>query len=105
VRCPTGPFGWLDARLLKEQWLKRLGADATAVLALLALAADRHGSSFYTRSRMALELDLSGNAVDTALERLLRIGLVDYRPWRLGSQDGVWQLLPLALAAPRTQSP
>ena len=69
------------------------------MLALLALAADEHGSSFYGRSRMALELDLSPEALDRALERLLRIGVVAYRPWRRDSRDGVWQILPLALVS------
>jgi hypothetical protein len=96
VRRPTGPFGWLDARLLTERWLDRLGADGTAVLVLLALAADGHGSSFYGRSRMALALGLSREGVDRALTRLLELGLVAHRPWRADSADGVWQLLPLA---------
>ena len=96
VRRPTGPFGWLDARLLTESWLERLGPEGAAVLVLLALAADGHGSSYYGRRRMALALGLSGEAVDRALGRLLELGLVAHRPWRSGSQDGVWQLLPLA---------
>jgi hypothetical protein len=96
VRRPTGPFGWLDARLLTERWLDRLGPEATALLVLLALAADGHGSSFYGRSRMGLVLGLSREALDRALARLLELGLVAHRPWRAGSSDGVWQLLPLA---------
>ncbi len=96
VRSPTGPFGWLDARLLTERWLDRLGPEATALLVLFALAADGHGSSFYGRSRMGLALGLSREALDRALARLLELGLVAHRPWRTGSQDGVWQLLPLA---------
>jgi hypothetical protein len=45
---------------------------------------------------MALALGLSLEAVDRALARLLELGLVAHRPWRAGSKDGVWQLLPLA---------
>jgi hypothetical protein len=100
LRRAAGPFGWLDARLLHERWLSRLGPDATAVLVLLALAADRHGSSFYGRERMAEHLGLAREAVDGALARLLELGLVAHRPWSHGSPDGVWQLLPLAPAAP-----
>ncbi len=95
VRRPAGTFGWLDARLLHEGWLSRLGSDATAVLVLLALAADRHGASFYGRERMATALGLTRQAVDRALGRLQDLSLVAHRPWRDGLPDGVWQLLPL----------
>ncbi len=96
VRRPTGAFGWLDARLLTESWLERIGPEGTAALVLLALAADGQGSSFYGRRRMANALGLSEEELDRALGRLLEIGLVAHRPWRAGSKDGVWQLLPLA---------
>ncbi len=95
ARRPSGPFGWLDARLLQENWLSRLGPDATAVLVLLALAADKRGSSFYGRERMTVALGLTRPGVDQALARLLELGLVAHRPWREGLPDGVWQLLPL----------
>ncbi len=95
IRLPAGPFGWLDARLLLEEWLARLGPNAIAVLVLLALAADRRGASFYGRERMAVALGLSRQEVDRALGRLLELSLVAHRPWRDGLPDGVWQLLPL----------
>lgn len=95
LRRPTGSFGWLDDRLLREGWLSRLGPEAAAVLLLLALAADRHGASFFGRARMASALDLNQGALDRALSKLARLELVDHRPWRPGQADGVWQLLPL----------
>ena len=95
LRSPRGRFGWLEDRLLHERWLAELGAEATAVLVLLALAADRRGASFFSRERMAGALDLDVARVDSALHRLLHLGLVAHRPWRPGLQDGVWQLLPL----------
>jgi len=95
VRRPTGAFGWLDARLLHEDWLGRLGPEAVAVLTLFALAADRHGASFYGRERIGQALALSRSRVDQALTRLLQLELVALRPWRAGLPDGVWQLLPL----------
>ena len=93
VRRPQAPFGWLEAHLLHEQWLKRLQPDATAVLLLLALAADRRGASYYSRARMADSLGMNVERVDHALERLLDAGLVALRPWRTGGRDGVWQIL------------
>jgi DNA-binding transcriptional ArsR family regulator len=81
--------------LLHEHWLRRLQPDATAVLLLLALAADRRGASYYSRGRMADSLGMDVGRVDRALERLLDAGLVDLRPWRTGGRDGVWQILPV----------
>lgn len=95
MRRPSDAFGWLDAHLLHDGWLARLGPDATAVLVLLALAADRHGASFYGRQRMAVALGMSTAAIDAALTRLRSLDLVTHRPWQPGSLDGVWQLLPV----------
>ena len=98
LRKPAGPFGWLEDRLLREGWLERLGPSGTAVLVLLALAADRHGASFFGRDRMAASLGMKRTAVDQALSRLQEMGLVAHRPWKPGHADGVWQLLPFAPA-------
>ncbi len=101
IRRPAGRFGWLDDRLLREDWLSRLGPEGTSVLVLLALAADRHGASFYGRERMAQRLGMRRNDVDQALRRLLELRLVAHRPWRQGHADGIWQLLPLPAPEPR----
>jgi hypothetical protein len=95
VRRPLAPFGWLEAHLLHDRWLARIGPDGTAVLLLLALAADRRGASFFSRARMADALGIDRNRVDLALDRLLELDLVALRPWRPGIRDGVWQILPL----------
>lgn len=94
-RAPPRSFGWLDARLLREEWLGRLGPQAVAVLTLLALAADEQGASFYLRETMAWTLGMERRDVDWCLDRLLELGLVAHRPWTQGHADGVWQLLPL----------
>jgi DNA-binding transcriptional ArsR family regulator len=93
-RKPIGAFGWLQAELLHDGWLAEVGPNATAVIVLLALAADQRGASFFSRSRMATALGMSMQEVDSALQRLRDAGLVDLRPWRPGGRDGVWQLLP-----------
>jgi len=95
IRSTPRSFGWLDVRLLNDDWLARLGPDPTAVLCLLALAADRRGASYYGRGRMAERLGLDGHRVDAALDRLRALELVAFSPWRPGLPDGVWQLLPL----------
>ena len=81
--------------MLHDRWLARLEPDGVAVLLLLALAADRRGASFFSRFRMADALGIDVRRVDRALERLLKLELVDLRPWRTGMRDGVWQLLPV----------
>lgn len=104
VRRPVRGFGWLDARILHDGWLSRLGPDATAALTFLALAADERGASFYGRARMAATLGLDERDLDRALARLVAIGLVAHRPWRAGHQDGVWQLLPVPATASRDRA-
>jgi len=105
VRAPAGPYGWLDARLLRDGWLARLGPDAAAVLAFLALAADRQGVSFYGRDRMAHALAVDRGRLDVAMRLLVAEGLVAFRPWRAGGADGVWQLLPVPAPPPRAPAP
>lgn len=96
LRKPEAPFGWLEAHLLHDHWLARIQPDATAVLLLLALAADRRGASYYSRARMADRLGIDVGRVDRAADRLLELGLVALRPWRTDQRDGVWQILPVA---------
>lgn len=95
VRTTRKGFGWLDRCLLGQGWLASIGPDALAVLALLALAADPYGASYYGRLRMAATLGIDCQRVDAALARLIELGLVAFRSWRPGLNDGVWQLLPM----------
>jgi hypothetical protein len=94
-----GGFGWLEDRLLRDRWLARAGPEATAVLVLLALAADRNGVSYYRRETMVGLLGMSRDAVDRALGHLQNLGLVAHRPWGRGQIDGVWQVMPVPRAA------
>jgi len=94
-RRPKGGFGWLDSRLIRDHWVARIGPNATAVLVLLAVAADGRGSSYWGRAKMTRTLRISRSQLDTALSTLLRHRLVALRPWRAGHPDGVWQLLPI----------
>ena len=98
VRRPQGSFGWIEDRLLHDGCLARLGPHGTAELVLLALAADRHGASYYSRDRMASRLGLTRVEIDHGLAGLLALRLVAQRPWRNGHPDGVWQLLPVPAA-------
>jgi len=97
-RSPPRSFGWLDARLLQEKWLPRLGPEAVAVMTHLALAADDFGASFYPRAKMAWNVGIDLRELDRCLERLLELGLLAHRPWSPGHPEGVWQLLPIPRA-------
>ena len=105
LRRPTGPFGWLDAELLHDGRLRELGPGAIAVITLLALAADRHGASFFSRDRMAGALGMTRHEIDEALTRLVDADLIAHRPWRPGAADGVWQLLPVPRRAANSRPP
>ena len=94
-RRPPASFGWLDARLLHEEWLAKLGVESLAVLFLLAIAADRVGASFYRRETMAQTLSMPRRDLDRSLDRLRELGLIAHRPWHPGHIDGVWQILPV----------
>ena len=100
IRRPPKSFGWLDARLLRDDWLGLLGPERIAALTLLSLAADHTGSSFYRRETMALALSMPRSDIDEALERLLAHELIAHRPWATGHIDGVWQVMPLPARHP-----
>jgi len=88
-------FGWLDARLQHEGWLRVLTPEALAVYAFLCLAADRSGVSFYRRARMAYELGLDDGELSSTLTRLRQLDLLAYQPFRPGAVDGFHQVLSL----------
>jgi len=93
-------FGWLDARLHHDGWLRALTPEALAVYTFLCLAADRRGVSFYRRDRLARELGLDDAEVAAALTRLRELDLVGYTPFRPGAADGFWQVLSLPSGGP-----
>lgn len=93
-------FGWLDARLLHEGWLRALSPSALATYAFLCLAADRRGLSFYRRARLGRELGLDDAEVHVALARLEQLELVAYRPFRAGAPDGYRQVLSVPPGGP-----
>lgn len=93
-------FGWIDARVLHDGWLRVLGPEAVAIYAFLCLAGNRDGVSYYRRDRVGNELGLGDDRVYAALERLRSIGLVAYRPFHVGAADGFHQVLALPAGGP-----
>jgi len=97
---PGTAFGWLDARLHHDGWLRALIPEALAVYTFLCLAADRRGVSFYRRDRIARELGLDDTEVAAALARLTALDLIAYTPFRPGAADGFHQVLALPSDGP-----
>lgn len=98
-------FGWLDARLMREGWLRATSLESIAAYVFLCLAADREGVSFYRRARIGAELGLDEQQVVRALDELRALDLVAYAPFHAGAPDGFHQVLGLpAGAAPPTQA-
>jgi len=98
------PFGWLDARLHRRGWLRKLSCEALAVYTFLCLVADRQGVSYYRRDRISLELGLSDQAVHQALHRLCELDLVAYAPFHVHAADGYHQVLGLPCGNPPATS-
>lgn len=105
VRALRGvAFGWLDARLLRDGWLRALPLEALSTYVFLCVAADREGVSYYRRARLGEELGLDERQVVRALDELRALDLVAYAPFHAGAPDGFHQVLSLpAGAAPPTQ--
>lgn len=99
-RMAGTPFGWMDARVLRDGWIRLLAPEAVAVYAFLCIVANHDGVSYYRRDRIGLELGLSDAAVHAALERLKALDLVAYRPFHAHAADGFHQVLSLALGGP-----
>lgn len=96
----AGGFGWLDARLVRERWLERLGSEELAVYVFLCLVADRQGVSWYRRDRIREALGLGERAVWEALDRLEQLDLVAYQPFHRHASEGFRQVLDLPEPGP-----
>lgn len=99
-RIAGTPFGWIDARVLRDGWLGVLAPDAIAVYTFLCVVANRDGVSYYRRDRIGHELGLSEAAVAAALRRLVTLDLIAYRPFHPHAVDGFHQVLSLPGGGP-----
>ena len=93
-------FGWIDARLQRDGWFGVMSTKEIAAYAFLCLVANRSGLSWYRRERIAQQLGLPRDEVDQALQRLLDLDLVAFRPFYARSRDGFYQVLSLPQGGP-----
>jgi hypothetical protein len=70
VRYPRGAYGWVELQIVTEGHLQALDREAALTYLFLCTVGNREGISFWSRSRMASTLNLSLDAVDTALRTL-----------------------------------
>ena len=93
-------FGWLDARLHKQDWLAILTPDEIAAYAFLCLVANPQGVSWYRRDRIQAAMCINEHALRQALYKLYNLDLVAYKPFSQHASDGFHQVLSLPKAGP-----
>jgi hypothetical protein len=100
VRRITGSFAWIDHRLLRSGYLAVMTHPEQALYLFLALAADRHGVSFYRQEKICDLLGLDAQAFTVARDRLVELHLVAFEPYTVTSPNGFYQLLAVEKPAP-----
>ena len=80
LRRVRRPFGWVDARLIREDWLRDCSPTAWALYLFWVTVADAQGLSYYADQSVAQRLRIPAEAVSTGRAELLRAGLLAYEP-------------------------
>jgi len=99
-RLGASAFGWVDAKVLKDDWLSVLRPPEIAVYLFLCLVANQQGVSWYRRDRIRAALNLSEDEVRRALARLVELDLVAYLPFSRYDSEGFRQVLSLPSSGP-----
>ena len=100
VRRIAGSFAWIDHRLLRDGFVAVMTHQEQSLYLFLALAADRHGVSFYRREKICDLLGLDDQAFAVARDRLMALGLLAFEPYSVTSPNGFYQLLAVDKPAP-----
>jgi hypothetical protein len=95
VRKIERSFAWLDHRLLRDGYLPVMTNQDQAVYLFLALAADRHGVSFYRKEKICDQLGLDWGEFEVAKRRLVQLNLIAYEPFGESNPNGFYQVLPV----------
>jgi hypothetical protein len=72
------PFGWVDVRLIREDWLRDCSPTAWALYLFWVTVADAQGLSYYADRTVAQRLRIPPEAVSAGRAELLRAGLLAY---------------------------
>jgi hypothetical protein len=100
LRRITTSFAWIDHRLVRDGYLAVMTHQDQSLYLFLALAADRHGVSFYRKEKICDLLGLDFGAFEVARDRLVNLGLLAFAPYSALSVNGFYQLLPIDQPAP-----
>jgi hypothetical protein len=95
VRKIDRSFAWIDHRLLRSGYLQVMENPDQALYLFLALAADRHGVSFYRKEKICDILGLDWEQFEVARDRLINLRLIAFQPYSALSPNGHCQLLPV----------
>ena len=95
VRRIEKSFAWIDHRLLRHGYLQVMTHQDQALYLFLALAADRHGVSFYRKEKICDLLGLDFGAFEVARDRLIDLKLIAFEPYSALSPNGHYQVLPV----------
>jgi hypothetical protein len=95
VRRIEKSFAWIDHRLLRNGFLAVMSHQDQALYLFLALAADRHGVSFYRKEKICDALGLDLAQFEAARDRLIDLKLIAFEPYSAASPNGFYQVLPV----------
>jgi len=79
VRQVPTSFSWLDHRLLRKGYLRRLSPTQILLYFFLVLVGDRHGVSYYSLPSIAKILKLSPEQLRDDRTSLCRLDLIAYQ--------------------------
>lgn len=95
VRRIDKSFAWIDHRLLRNGYLQVMTHQDQALYLFLALAADRHGVSFYRKEKICDVLGLDWGEFEVARDRLIDLELIAFEPYSATTPNGHYQVLPV----------
>jgi hypothetical protein len=103
VRRITGSFAWIDHRLLRQRYLQIMTHHEMALYLFLALAADRHGVSFYRKEKICDLVALDFQQFEVARDRLISAKLIAFERYCAFSPNGYYQVLAVDKLGPATR--
>lgn len=95
VRRIEKSFAWIDHRLLRNGYLPVMTHQDQALYLFLALAADRHGVSFYRKEKICDVSGLDWGQFEVARDRLIDLKLIAFESYSAMSPNGHYQVLPV----------
>lgn len=77
-KLPEG-FGWVDHRLVRENWLEKFSSESLALYLFLVTVGDEDGVSWYSNETVCRKLNFGAEILRSARHELVGGGLVAYK--------------------------